>query len=199
MFRHLIIKATHICNAFERRHYPILWLLSVLLPPALLVMLWSFNVHILMGFDCPWFFYKSKHLQFFLDYMCYLSTPCFLTIIISELLGLLMGVLFKGLYDLNNDEASLVCLATLSITLLVLISSLLGTEFADFLMYVLYDAWFILLLMIILLLNIIAGDNIFIHGIFTKNDEQQLFSFQYFDEYAKACAISSRVFGSNNL
>ena len=52
MFRHLIIKATHICNAFERRHYPILWLLSVLLPPALLVMLWSFNVHILMGFDC---------------------------------------------------------------------------------------------------------------------------------------------------
>ena len=76
MFRHLIIKATHICNTFERRHYPILWLISVLLPPALLVMLWSFNVHILMGFDCPWFFYKSKHLQFFLDYMCYLSTPC---------------------------------------------------------------------------------------------------------------------------
>ena len=66
-------------------------------------------------------------------------------------------------------------------------------------MYVLYDAWFILLLMIILLLNIIAGDNIFIHGVFTKNDEQQLFSFQYFDEYAKACAVSSRVFGSNNL
>ena len=199
MFRHLIIKATHICNAFERRHYPILLLLSVLLPPALLVMLWSFNVHILMGFDCPCFFYKSKHLQFFLDYMCYLSTPCFLTIIISELSGLLMGVLLKGLYDLNNDEASLVCLATLSITLLVLISSLLGTEFADFLMYVLYDAWFILLLMIILLLNIIAGDNIFIHGVFTKNDEQQLFSFQYFDEYAKACAISGRAFRSNNL
>ena len=199
MFRHLIIKATHICNTFERRHYPILWLLSVLLPPALLVMLWSFNVHILVGFDCPWFFYKSKLLQFFLDYMCYLSTPCFLTIIISELLGLLMGVLLKGLYGLNNDEASLVCLATLSITLLVLISTLLGTEFADFLMYVLYDAWFILLLMIILLLNIIAGDNIFIHGIFTKNDEQQLFSFQYFDEYAKACAVRSMVLGSNNL
>ena len=110
-----------------------------------------------------------------------------------------MGVLLKGLYDLNNDEAFLVCLATLSITLLVLISSLLGTEFADFLMYVLYDAWFILLLMIILLLNIIAGDNIFIHGVFTKNDEQQLFSFQYFDEYANACAVSSRVFGSNDL
>ena len=199
MFRHLIIKTTHICNTFERRHYPILWLLSVLLPLVLLVMLWSFNVHILMGFDCPWFFYKSKHLQFFLDYMCYLSTPCFLTIIISELLGLLMGVLLKGLCDLNNDEAFLVCLATLSITLLVLISSLVGTEFADFLMYVLYDAWFILLLMIILLLNIIAGDNIFIHGIFTKNDEQQLFSFQYFDEYAKACAVSSRSLGSNNL
>ena len=132
MFRHLIIKATHICNTFERRHYPILWLLSVLLPPALLVMLWSFNVHILMGFDCPWFFYKSKHLQFFLDYMCYLSTPCFLTIIISELLGLLMGVLLKGLYDLNNDEASLVCLATLSITLLVLISSLFSLNLQIF-------------------------------------------------------------------
>ena len=110
-----------------------------------------------------------------------------------------MGVLLKGLCDLNNDEAFLVCLATLSITLLVLISSLVGTEFADFLMYVLYDAWFILLLMIILLLNIIAGDNIFIHGVFTKNDEQELFSFQYFDEYAKACAVSSRVFRSNNL
>ena len=110
-----------------------------------------------------------------------------------------MGVLLKGLCDLNNDEAFLVCLATLSITLLVLISSLLGTEFADFLMYVLYDAWFILLLMIILLLNIIAGDNIFIHGVFTKNDEQELFSFQYFDEYAKSCAVRSRVFRSNNL
>lgn len=195
MLRNLIIKATHICNDFERRHYPILWLLSVLLPPTVLALLWSFHVYILTGFDCPWFFYRNNYLQFFLDYMCYLITPCFLTIIISEFLGLIMGTLFRGLYDLNNDEASLVCLATLSITLLLLFSSLWGTQFADFLMYVLHDAWFILLLMIILLLNIIAGDNVFIHGVFTKNNEQELFSFQYFAEYAKTCAASSRVYG----
>ena len=195
MLRNLIVKTTNTCNAFAQRHYPILWLLSILFIPTLLTLYWSFIVHALIGFDYPWFFYTNKYLQFFVDYVCYISTPYILMIIISGFVGLVMGILFRGLYDLTRDEAFMVYLFSMSVTLIFLLSSIGGTEFAKFLMYVLHDAWFILLLLIILLLNIIAGDNIFIHGVFTKNDEQEVFSFQYFAEYAKTCATSSRVYG----
>ena len=192
MLKNFIITTNHALNAFIDRHYPVLWFILLLMLPALLILQWSVFVYSFIGVDCPWFFYPSGQLQYFVGYMNYAMTPFMLITAISAIMGLVAGLLFKEMYGLTRDEVSFVWQIVMGIFILLLFFPIYSSSLVDLLVYALYDLCFPLLLLNVLLYNIIIGENSLFQGVLMKKWGELIFSFQYFTAYAGICTVSSR-------